>query len=218
MNDIPAPVLLIEANTVIATPPLVPEIRLHLATEVTPLWEATERFLREAHLPPPFWAFAWPGGQALARFVLDNPAWVEGRRVLDVGAGSGLVAIAAALAGAKYVIAADMDANARRAVLLNAALNGVDIEIVAGDATAQAPAPVDTVLAGDICYERGAAARLSEWLAGLTASGMVVLLGDPGRTYLPKDRLEALANYDVPTSLELEDRVMKATTIWRMRG
>jgi predicted nicotinamide N-methyase len=209
---------LIEANTVIATPLLVPEIRLHLATEVTPLWEATEKILQEAHLPPPFWAFAWPGGQALARFVLDNPAWVRGRRVLDVGAGSGLVAIAAALAGASSVIAADMDDVARRAIGLNAALNGVAVEILGGDVTARPAPPVDTVLAGDMCYERGAAERLADWLGGLARDRVTVLLGDPGRSYLPKDRLEPLATYDVVTSLELEDRVMKTTTIWRMRG
>lgn len=207
----------IRAHTAIAAPPLVPELRMHLATEVTPLWQATEQLLQDAQLPPPFWAFAWPGGQALARYLLDNPGTVAGRRVLDLGAGSGLGAIAAARAGAAAVLAVDMDDFACAAARLNAALNGVRFEIALRDVTA-GPAPeADVVIAGDVCYERAAADRIAAWLRQRAAAGITVLIGDPGRTYLPKEGLELLARYDVPTSLELEDRTLRETGVWRVQ-
>ncbi|MGH7014475.1 MAG: class I SAM-dependent methyltransferase [Stellaceae bacterium] len=206
----------VRGNTAVATPPLVPEIRLHLATEVTPLWQATEAALRQAQLPPPYWAFAWAGGQALARHLLDHPALVAGRRVLDFGAGSGLVAIAAAKAGAR-VTAAEPDRFAVAAVALNAALNDVAVAVETGDVLAE-DTDWDTVLAGDMCYERPLAERLIPWLAARARSGALVLLGDPGRAYLPTRGLETLARYWVPTPLDLEDREARETTVWRLTG
>jgi len=216
VQDPDARAAFIRRHTAVAAPPLVPELRVHLATEVTPLWQATERLLQAEHLPPPFWAFAWPGGQALARWLLDHPDSVAGRRVLDLGAGSGLGAIAAARAGAAAVLAADMDAFACTAVRLNAALNGVAVEVAMRDVTAGPVPEADLVIAGDVCYERAAADRITVWLRQRAAEGVQVLIGDPGRTYLPKEGLELLARYDVPTSLELEDRTTRETGVWRV--
>jgi predicted nicotinamide N-methyase len=207
----------VRANTVIAAPPLVPEIQLYLANEITPLWHATEASLAKDQLPPPYWAFAWAGGQALARHILDHPALVRGRTVLDFGAGSGLVAIAAAMAGAR-VTAAEIDAFATAAIALNAALNGVEIALERTDVIGREPIPWQAVLAGDMCYERPLAERLTPWLRALAARGVTVLLGDPGRAYLPASGLQALARYDVPTSLELEDRLTREGVVWRMSG
>jgi predicted nicotinamide N-methyase len=212
------PAAFIRANTVVASPPLVPEVRLHLATEITPLWQATETELGRAQLPPPYWAFAWAGGQALARHVLDNPHLVEGRVVLDFGAGSGLVALAAARAGAGQIIAAEIDRFAAAAIALNAAQNGVTVALETGDLIGRFPAPFEVVLVGDMCYERPLAERLTLWLRQLAAAGALVLLGDPGRAYLPKDGLVALARYDVPTPLDLEDRAMRKGVVWRLSG
>ena len=206
----------IRANTAIAAPPLVPEIRLHLASEVTPLWQATEATLAQSQLPPPYWAFAWAGGQALARHVLDHPEMVCGKTVLDFGAGSGLVAIAAAKAGASSVTAAEIDGFAAAAIALNAALNEVVIEIAATDLLARDPARWETVLVGDMCYERPLAERLTQWLRQLPRRGATVLLGDPGRAYLPKEGLTEIARYQVPTPLDLEDRPMREGVIWRL--
>ena len=206
----------IRLQTEIAAPPLVPELRLHLATEVTPLWQATERLLQDAQLPPPFWAFAWPGGQALARYLLDNPGMVAGRRVIDVGAGSGIGSIAAARAGAADVVAFDLDAFACTAIALNAEINGAQIGIRMRDITAGPVPEADCILAGDICYERAVADRIAVWLRKRAGEGVLVLLGDPGRSYMPKGGLEPLARYTVPTSLELEDRTARETGVWRL--
>lgn len=206
----------IRANTAAASPPLVPEIRLHLATEITPLWQATEAILAREQLPPPYWAFAWAGGQALARHVLDHPELVRGRAVLDVGAGSGLLAIAAATAGAREAIAAEIDPIAAAAIELNAALNGVGVTIETQDIIGRRPAPAPIVLVGDMCYERPLAERLTRWLEALAGDGATVLLGDPGRAYLPKAGLAVLAHYAVPTPLELEDREMRDGVVWRL--
>jgi predicted nicotinamide N-methyase len=211
----PDPLAFIRANTAIATPSLIPEIRLHLAIEITPIWHATEASLQETGLPPPFWAFAWAGGQALARFVLDHPERVRGRRVLDFGSGSGLVAIAAALAGAARVEAAEIDGFAAAAIGLNAGLNGCAVELVMADLIGSACA-AETVLVGDMCYERPLAEALTAWLRGLAGAGVEILLGDPGRTYLPKEGLEEVARYAVPTSLELEDREIRTGIVWRL--
>jgi len=205
----------VRTNTAVAAPPLVPEIRLHLASEITPLWHATEASLAHDQLPPPYWAFAWAGGQALARHILDHPQLVRGRAVLDFGSGSGLVAIAAAKAGAR-VTAAEIDSFAAAAIGLNAALNQADVAIERADVVGREPAPWEIVLAGDMCYERPLAERLTQWLRSLAARGTLVLLGDPGRAYLPAAGLEALARYDVPTSLELEDRLSREGVVWRM--
>jgi len=206
----------IRAQTEIGAVALVPEIRLHLASHVTPLWEATEATLAATNLPPPYWAFAWPGGQALARHLLDHPDIVRGRRVLDFAAGSGIAGLAAAKAGAAYVTAADIDPIAAAALRLNAALNGATIDVTTEDLTRQADSAWDIVLAGDVCYERPMAATVTAWLDRLTAQGTLVLLADPGRAYLPQDGLEEVACYDVPTLLELEDRAIRRTRILRV--
>jgi predicted nicotinamide N-methyase len=201
------------AETVIAAPPLVPEIRLHLASEVVPLWQATETNLTERGLPPPYWAFAWPGGQALARHLLDHPDLVRGKRVLDFAAGSGLAAIAAAKAGAASASAAEIDRFAIAAIGLNAKLNGVGLEAIEADILGQAGG-WDVVLAGDVCYERPMAERVGQWLGRLAAGGTQVLMGDPGRNYLPTTGLREVGRYQVPTSLDLEDRISRETIVW----
>ena len=207
----------IPSHTEIGSPPLVPELRLHLASEVTPLWHATEAFLDRTGLPPPFWAFAWPGGQALARHLLDRPELARGRTVLDFAAGSGIAALAAARAGAARTLASDIDPAACTAMRLNAALNGVDVEIVAEDVTNSVELAADLILAGDVCYERGMAERALDWLRRQAALGATVLLADPGRAYRPHDGLEELARYRVPTSRDLEDREMRETRVWRIK-
>ena len=204
----------IRANTVLAPPPLVPEITLHLASEVTPLWQATEAELAASQLPPPYWAFAWAGGQALARHILDHRGLVAGRSVLDFGAGSGLVAIAAAKGGAR-VTAAEIDPFAAAAIALNAAANAAAVKVESADIIGSAPR-WDVILAGDMCYERPLAERLTAWLAACAAAGALVLLGDPGRAYLPRAGLVEVARYTVPTPLELEDRASRETIVWRL--
>jgi predicted nicotinamide N-methyase len=206
----------IRGNTALAAPPLLPEIRLHLATEVTPLWQATETLLARHGVPPPFWAFAWAGGQALARYLLDRPELVTGRCVLDFGSGSGLVAIAAAKAGAADVLAAEIDPFAAAAIGLNAAANGVAVTVHERDIVGVDDWPADIVAAGDICYERPMSERVVPWLRRLAGGGRLVLLGDPGRTYLPKDGLVELARYAVPTSRELEDRDTRDGVVWQV--
>jgi predicted nicotinamide N-methyase len=206
----------IRANTRVLTVPHAPEIRLHLADEATELWQKTEEELGQLGLPPPFWAFAWAGGQALARYVLDHSEIVRGRRVLDFASGSGLVAIAAAMAGARTVAASDLDPCAVEAIGLNAALNGVAIEAHLADLVDR-DERWDTVLAGDIFYERDTAGKVTEWLFGLAGRGTAVLIGDPGRSYLEKERLEPLATYAVPVTRALEDAEVKRSTVWRFR-
>lgn len=205
----------IRAQTAIAAPPLVPEIRLHLATEITPIWEATEASLTQMNLPPPYWAFAWAGGQALTRFLLDHPDWVKGKRVLDFAAGSGLSAIGAAKAGASLVQAAEIDDYAIAAIALNARINEVAIDLVRDDLVGVEPR-WDVVLAGDVCYERPMAERVVAWFRALAGRGVAILMGDPGRAYLPQSGLVELARYQVPTSLELEDRTVRETIVWRL--
>lgn len=203
------------ANTRVVAPPLVPELKLHLADEATALWEQTEAALGTQGLPPPYWAFAWAGGQALARHLLDHPERVAGRRVLDFAAGSGVVAIAALKAGAAQVVANEIDAFALAAIALNSDLNGVAPAISAADLIGRLDLGVDVVLAGDVCYERPMAERVTAWLAALAGAGTVVLIGDPGRSYLPQARLTRLASYAVPVSRALEDAEVKQTGIWR---
>jgi len=209
------PAAFIRANTVVAAPPLVPEIELHLATEITPLWQATEATLGRDQLPPPYWAFAWAGGQALARHVLDHPALVRGKSVLDFGAGSGLLALAAARAGAEAT-AAEIDTFAAAAIALNAALNRLSITVETADVIGRASAPWQVVLVGDMCYERPLAERLTQWLRRLASGGALVLVGDPGRAYLPKAGLAEVARYTVPTPLDLEDRTSREAVVWRL--
>jgi predicted nicotinamide N-methyase len=206
----------VRAQTAIATPPLVPEIRLHLATQITPLWEATEATLAAANVPPPYWAFAWPGGQALARYVLDHPETVRDRRVLDFAAGCGLGAIAAARAGAAHVVASDIDSIAIQVMALNAELNEVAFATTSADLSCESDSPWDVIIAGDVCYERPMAEAILPWLRGLAHKGITVLMADPGRAYLPATGLEEIARYDVPTSLELEDRTLRTTRVLRL--
>jgi predicted nicotinamide N-methyase len=194
----------------------VPEIRLHLASEITPIWEATEESLARSAVSPPFWAFAWAGGQALARYVLDHPAEVAGRCVLDFGAGSGLVAIAAAKAGAAGVLAAEIDHFAAAAIALNATLNDVAVIVTTADVIDTTDPRWDVVAAGDVCYEQPMATRVARWLAAAAGRGRLALLGDPGRAYLPANRLRERARYLVPTSRELEDRDTREGVVWQV--
>ena len=197
--------------------PHAPEIALHVADEATALWHRTEEELGAIGLPPPFWAFAWAGGQALARYVLDHPGTVAGRRALDFAAGSGQVGLAAAKAGAASVEAADIDPFAGAAIALNAAANGVRVAARIEDLVGRDEG-WDCVLAGDICYERDLAARVIDWLALLASRGALVLVGDPGRAYLPRHRLALLATYRVPVTRALEDAEIKASRVWRLEG
>jgi predicted nicotinamide N-methyase len=204
------------ANTRLLAPPLAPEIRLRLADEAVPLWKKTEEELGAIGLPPPFWAFAWAGGQALARYALDNPALTAGRRALDFASGSGLVAIAAAMVGAAAVEASDIDAFAIAAVEANAAENGVSVtprlqNLIGADEG------WEVVLAGDVAYEKDLAAAATEWLAGLARRGATVLIGDPRRAYLPLDRLDCVTEYSVPVTRELEDSEIKRAGVFRFR-
>ena len=213
----PASATFIRAHTRLLPVPHAPEIRLHLADEATDLWLKTEEELGEIGLPPPFWAFAWAGGQALARYVLDHPETVRGRRVLDFASGSGLVAIAAAKAGAAVAQACDIDAFAIAAIALNADANGVTVMAALANLLGRDNG-WDTVLAGDICYEQDTAARVTDWLAGLAERRTDVLIGDPGRSYLPREKLEAIATYAVPVTRALEDAEVKRSSVWRFRG
>ena len=205
----------IRANTRLLAVPHAPEIMLHLADEATSLWQKTEDELGQIGLPPPFWAFAWAGGQALARYLMDNPEIVRGKTVLDVATGSGLVAIAAAKAGARSVAAVDIDAFAEVAVGLNALANGVAIRAETRD-PAGSDDGWDVILAGDICYQRDMTEAMMVWLGPLAVAGRTVLIGDPGRTYLPRERLSKLAEYEVPVTRALEDLEIKRTCVWRL--
>jgi predicted nicotinamide N-methyase len=204
----------IRANTDILVPPHVPEIRLHLASEAHELWLKTEEEMDEIGLPPPFWAFAWAGGQGLSRFVLDHPDQVAGRRVMDFASGSGLVAIAAMKAGAASVLAVDTDPLTATAIRLNADLNGVHVQHRGADMIGCA-VDTDVLLAGDVFYDKAFADRLVPWFTDLVSSGVAVIVGDPGRAYCPRDRMEALATYEVSVTRALEDSDVKRTTVWR---
>jgi predicted nicotinamide N-methyase len=213
MNHDPAG--FIRAHTHCTRPPLVPEVKLHLAGEVTPLWEATEGELGRSNTSPPYWGYAWPGGQAVTRYLLDRPDLVAGKTLLDFAAGSGLTAIGAALCGAR-ARAVEIDAFAAAAIGLNAALNGVAVEVLCEDIVGQPQPGTDVVIAGDVCYERPMAERVLAWFKELANAGALVLIGDPGRAYLPREGLEKLATYNVPTTLDLEDRTERVTSVWRM--
>jgi predicted nicotinamide N-methyase len=204
------------ANTRLQHPPHTPEIALHLADEVTPLWKLTEEELGELGVPPPFWAFAWAGGQALARYLLDHPHEVAGKSAVDFAAGSGLVGIAAMKAGAASVLCADIDGFCAAAVELNGQANGVALDFTDTDLLDGPPPVVGLIAAGDICYENPLADRVLAWLGAARDNGTRVLIGDPGRTYFPKDGLEKLAEYQVPTTRELEDFAIKRTGVWAL--
>jgi predicted nicotinamide N-methyase len=206
----------VRANTSILSPPLVPEIKLHLAHEALPIWQKTEDELGEIGLPPPFWAFAWAGGQALARYILDTPSTVSGKRIVEIASGSGMVGIAAMKAGAKSVLAADIDLFSVAAIEVNSALNDVALSITSKDLLAGDAPDADLILVGDLFYEKSVAERCLGWLEQAQAKGIDILIGDPGRSYLPKDRLVKVAEYSVPVSRDLEDAEIKQTAVWRL--
>ncbi len=207
----------IRDNTRLLAPPLVPEIRLHLAEESLPIWRKTEEQLGELNVPPPYWAFAWAGGQALARHLLDQPELVAGRRVLDLGSGSGLTAVAAMLAGAAAVLAADIDDVALAAAHCNAQANDVTIATTRRDLLAAAPtAEWEVVLVGDLYYERTLAERVTAYIEAAATNGATILIGDPGRSYFPKGRFTKVAEYRVAVTRELEDAEIKQTAVWRL--
>lgn len=209
------PATFVRTHTRPGRPPLVPEIELFLADKVTPLWEAIESASGVTNPPPPYWAFAWPGGQAVARHLLDHPELVAGRRVLDFAAGGGLLAIAAARLGARSR-AVEIDRLATAAIGLNTAINGVEVEAVCEDLVGRDLADIDVIVAGDVCYERPMAERVISWLRLMAARGVLVLIGDPGRAYLPKAGMEKLATHAVATTLDLEDREERVTSVWRL--
>jgi predicted nicotinamide N-methyase len=207
----------VREHTLLADVPLVPEVRLHTATDVTPLWRATQAWLGSYGLDAPFWSVPWAGGQALARWVLDHPESVRGLRILDFGAGSGLVGIACARAGAASVRAVDIDPLAEAACLLNAEANGITLEMTCADLVDQLDAlRADVLLAGDVWYDRAAAARFAPWLTKLARSGMRVITGDPCRAYVPSSVIE-LARLDVPTCADLESTPLRLTRILELR-
>lgn len=193
-----------------------PEISLYLADEITPIWRLTEEELGEMGLPPPFWAFAWAGGQALARWLLDNPQESVGRSVVDLATGSGLVGIATALRGASTVLAADIDPFCEAAVRVNARANSVALDFTATNLLDNAPPQVDLICAGDVFYDRDMAAAVLDWLKTARANGTRVLVGDPGRNHFPKSGLTFLAEYTVPTTRELEDNEVKRSRVWSL--
>lgn len=204
------------SNTQLMPVPLVPEVSLHLAHEAVPIWQKTEEELGEMGLPPPFWAFAWAGGQALARYVLDAPDTVAGKQVVDLASGSGLVGIAAMKAGAGNVLAADIDVFSIEAIKLNASANSVALKVTGENLLCSHPPDCDVLLVGDLFYERELAARLMDWLVKAHGRGTQVLIGDPGRSYLPREKLAACATYEVPVTRELEDAEIKKTSVWRL--
>ena len=210
-----SPVQFIKANTALIAPPLVPEVRLHLATEIVPLWRSTEEELAARGVPPPYWAFAWAGGQALARYVLDNPGCVSGRTVLDFGSGSGLVGIAAARSGARSVLACDIDVFAAAAIAMNADVNDSTVAVTTDDVIGRR-SEWHVILVGDMCYERPLAERVLAWLRECLTSGAEVLLGDPGRSYFPKLGIAQLATFRVQTTRELEDREIRETGVYKL--
>lgn len=213
---IPDPAAFIRDNTRLQTVPHAPEISLWLADEITPIWRLTEEELGELGLPPPFWAFAWAGGQALARWLLDNPGEVAGQRVLDFATGSGLVGVAAMKAGAASALCADIDPFCEAAVTLNAEANTVDLTFTGLNLLDTPPPAVDVICAGDVCYEKPMTERVLAWLQAAKAQGTRVLIGDPGRTYFPREGLTFLAEYTVPTTRELEDQEVKRAAVWAL--
>ncbi len=206
----------IRANTRLMPVPLAQEIRLHLAEESMPIWQKTEEELGRMNVPPPYWAFAWAGGQALARYVLDNGRLVDGRDVLDLGAGSGLASIAAKRAGAARALAADVDPYALAAIALNAAANGVSVDASAADVLDAPPGRFDVILVGDLFYERALADRVLGFLDLARRGGALVLVGDPQRSYFPKDRFRQTETYSVPVTRDLEDMEIKRTSVWQL--
>ena len=207
---------IIQTHTVTGRAPLVPELTVHLATHITPLWEATENILMETDMPPPFWAFTWPGGQALARYILDHPEMVAGKHILDFGAGNGIQAIAAMTAGAASALANDIDPVSLLATRLNAHLNGVKIDTENANLVGKIDPHWDIVIAGDVCYEQHPSDAITKWLRRIAATGIPVLMADPGRSFAPTTGFEELESYEVPVEKALEDKTVMETGVWRM--
>ena len=214
--DLSDPAAFVAVNTVKNHAPLVPEIALFLADESVPIWSLSDDEMADAGLPPPFWAFAWAGGQALARYVLDYPEVVAGKRVLDFATGCGISAIAAMQAGATSVLASDIDPFATACTELNAELNNVAISTTTDNLTGCTDLEIDVILAGDVCYEQPLSSEVHHWLTGIAQQGAKVFIGDPGRTYLYRDDLTARATYNVETTRELEDNDVRRTTVWQL--
>ena len=204
------------ARTRLQRPPAVPELELHLADDMDDAWASLQDELDDGTLPPPFWAFAWLGGQAVARHVLDDPELVGGRSVLDLATGSGLCALAARRAGATSVVAVDVDPYAVTAAGLNAAHNRLDVQVRHGDLLDAPPPEVDVVLAGDVFYDAQMAARVLPWLRDAARAGAHVVIGDPGRHYLPRALLRERAAYDVPTTRDLEGVEVKRVRVYEL--
>ncbi len=206
----------IAANTKLLRPPLVPEIQLHLAAQSLAIWQKTEDDLGVMNVPPPYWAFAWAGGQALARYLIDAPEMVANRHVLDLGSGSGLTAIAAMMAGAHDALASDIDLLALVATTMNANANGVHVTTTPEDLLSRPPAGFDVVLVGDLFYERQLADRVLTYIEAATKAGAIALIGDPQRNYFPNGRFQHAANYKVQVTRDLEDAEIKDTAVWRL--
>ncbi len=205
----------VAGNSVVQTAPLVPEIKLHLADERAPLWNKTQRDLWDDGIVLPYWAFAWAGGQALARLLLDEPERVRGKRVLDFASGSAISGIAARLSGASYVLAADIDPLAAIAAQMNADANGITLDTSTDDLVGQSLAGFDVIIAGDICYEQSVAERVRDWLGEEARAGREVLIGDPGRTFLPRKDLEPVIGYGVKSARDLDDTDVRNARVWR---
>jgi predicted nicotinamide N-methyase len=206
----------IRENTTLLPVPLTPEIKLYLAHEAVPLWQKTEDELGKIGLPPPFWAFAWAGGQGLARYILDNPQTVISKSVIDIASGSGLVAIAAKKAGAFKVLAADIDNFAVASISINAAANNVELQTTSTDLLRSPPPMVDVIFVGDLFYEKNVAEIVFQWISAAHANGTKILVGDPSRSYFPKDKMKKLAEYSVQVSRDLEDADIKRTAVWTL--
>lgn len=205
----------IRANTRVVGLPGLP-LRVYQADELTPLWEATEKDLARANVAPPFWAFPWAGGQALARYVTDNREQFAGKRVLDIASGSGIVAIAAALAGAAEVAANDIDPMCEAAISLNAELNGVAIRYIGGSLLEDEPPAFDVIVAADVFYEQRPAQMFRAFLERAHKAGITVFAGDPGRTYFPRDAFKPVAEYSVQTTTEIENHPIQTARVWTL--
>jgi predicted nicotinamide N-methyase len=207
----------VRRNTTLQAVPDLPGVRLHLADDVTTVWRQTGEALGADDPALPYWAFAWVGGLAISRYLVEHPEEVEGRTVLDLATGSGLCAIVAARCGAASVHGTDIDPFAEAAVAVNARANGAHIGFSGRDLLDQAPPDYDVILAGDVCYEETMAGRMMDWLRAAARRGARVLIGDPGRTYLPRD-LEPHATYEVRTSREIEASDARAATVYTIAG
>jgi predicted nicotinamide N-methyase len=205
----------VRANTRVAPVKGLEPIRLFHADEITPIWQATQDDLEARNVAPPFWAFAWAGGQGVARYLRENPDLVAGRRVLDLAAGSGLIAITAMLTGAAEAFANDIDPTAEAAIALNAELNGVAVTFTGGDLVGGPTPDIDLILAGDVFYEQEMGVRFHAFLLDARLAGIDVLIGDPGRAYAPRTGLELVAEYEVETSMEIENATTKTALVWR---